>query len=145
MKGEYPERPVVSVGAVIIQDSCALVVKRGTNPGKGVWSVPGGKVELGETLPQAVAREAREETGVIVEPGKVLNVSDAIFRDEHGRIQFHYVFVDFWCRPLEGELRAAGDVTEVRWISRAELRSLPITPTAEQVLQKAFDGEQVGD
>lgn len=85
MKGEYPERPVVSVGAVIIHDSHALLVKRGTNPGKGVWSVPGGKVELGETLPQAVAREAHEETGMVVEPGKVVNVSDAIFRDEPNR------------------------------------------------------------
>lgn len=130
MRGEYPKRPVVSVGAIVIKDDCALVVKRGTNPGKGVWSVPGGKVELGETLQQAVAREAREETGMTVEPGEVLEVSDAIFHDDQGRIGFHYIFVDFFCRPVQGELHAATDVIDVRWLSRTELESLPVTTTA---------------
>ncbi len=140
MKAEYPERPIVSVGAIVINNkNCALIVKRGTEPGKGMWSVPGGKVEFGETLRQAVVRETHEETGMIVEPVDVLQVSDAIYRDNDGRIQFHYIFVDFRCHALKGELQAATDATDVRWINENELGSVPMTPTAQQVLRKAFE------
>jgi 8-oxo-dGTP diphosphatase len=95
MKRDYPPRPIVSVGAIVIDNNRALIVRRGTELLKGAWSVPGGAVELGETLRQAVAREAREETGLIVEPGAVVNVSDGIYRDARGHIQYHYVFIDF--------------------------------------------------
>ncbi len=138
MKSEYPDQPIVSVGAIVMQDGRALIVKRREEPGRGMWSVPGGKVELGETLRDAVAREAHEETGMIVQPGEMLAVSDAVYRDNHGRIQFHYVFVDFLCRAIRGELRAATDAADVRWLSEVELDTTPITPTAQRVLRKAF-------
>lgn len=98
MKSDYPQRPVVSVGAIVIHNDCALIVKRGTNPRKSIRSVPVGKVELSETLSHSVAREAQEETGIVVEPGEVLDVSDVVFHNEQRSVQFDYVFIDFLCQ-----------------------------------------------
>lgn len=139
MKRDYPDRPIVGVGAVILQDSHALVVKRAGEPLKGQWSIPGGAVELGETLRQAAAREALEETGLIVEPGDVVDVFDSIYRDPQGRCQYHYVLVDFFCRPVAGELRAGSDAGEVRWIRAEDLNTLEISETARKVLRKALE------
>src|SRR5690349_14580248 len=121
MKRDYPDRPLVGVGAVIVHEGRVVIVQRGTEPLKGQWSVPGGALEVGETLRQCAAREALEETGLQVEAGEVLEVFDAIHKQTDGRIQYHYVLIDFACGLIGGELKAAGDATEVRWVRAEEL------------------------
>ncbi|HEX6906186.1 MAG TPA: NUDIX hydrolase [Terriglobales bacterium] len=139
MKRDYPDRPLIGVGAVIVADNRVVVVRRGHEPLKGEWSIPGGVLEIGETLRAGAAREAVEETGLVVEAGEVLEVLDRIVRDAEGRIQFHYVLVDFLCRPTAGELRAGGDAEETRWISSSELESFPIADSAAAVLRKGLE------
>jgi ADP-ribose pyrophosphatase YjhB (NUDIX family) len=138
MKRDYPDRPIVGVGAVVVHEGRALVVRRAKEPLKGEWSIPGGAVELGETLREAAAREALEETGLVVEAGEVLEVFDSILRDPAGRTQYHYVLVDFLCGPLGGELCAASDVSDARWITEDELPDLHLTETAQRVIRKAL-------
>lgn len=139
MKRDYPDRPIVGVGAVIVQDGRALVVRRGTEPLRGEWSIPGGVLELGETLREGVAREAQEETGMTVEVGEVLEVFDRIVPDAEGKTRYHYVLVDFLCRPVAGEVRAGGDAAEARWISREELKTFVIADPAAAVIRKGLD------
>ncbi len=139
MKRDFPDRPLVGVGAVIVDAGRALIVERGREPLKGRWSIPGGALEVGETLRQCAAREALEETGLRVEAGEVLEVFDSIHHSADGRIEYHYVLIDILCRVLGGELRAASDALQARWITAAELDSLPLTETARQVLQQALD------
>jgi mutator protein MutT len=139
MKRDYPDRPLVGVGAVIVQDGRAVIVQRASEPLKGQWSIPGGLLEVGETLRQCAAREAREETGLEVEAGEVLEVLDSIYPDPEGRTRYHYVLIDFLCRPVGGELCAGSDAAQVRWVRREELGQFTIAPTALQVLRKAFD------
>jgi mutator protein MutT len=125
----YPDRPFVSVGALVIDNGKALLIQRGKEPLKGDWSLPGGAVEVGETLADAVKRELREETGLECEVGEVIGVFDRIYPDAAGRIEYHYILVDFLCRPTGGEARAAGDVDEARWLSATEIEVLsPIQP-----------------
>src|ERR1700757_1735689 len=100
MRREYPEAPLVGVGAVIIQENQVLLIQRGQEPLKGEWSLPGGALELGETLQQGIRREVLEETGLVVEPVAVVEVLDRISRDAEGRVQYHYVLVDFLCRVV---------------------------------------------
>lgn len=138
MKRDYPDRPIVGVGAVIVQDERVIVVRRNTEPLKGEWSIPGGVVELGETLRAAAAREALEETGLKVEAGEVIEVFDGIYHDESGRTQYHYVLIDFVCRPVGGELHAGSDASEVRWVREHELESLHMQPNTVRVLRKAL-------
>jgi mutator protein MutT len=138
MKRDYPDRPIIGVGAVIVESGRALVVRRGTEPLKGEWSIPGGVVELGETLRQAAAREAKEETGLEVEPGEVLEVVDRIMRDAERKVQYHYVLVDFLCRRVSGEARPGADASELRWITARELEDFPIADSAATVLKKGF-------
>ena len=109
MKREYPDSPLVGVGAVIIEEGRVLLVKRGHPPLAGEWSIPGGVLELGETLRQAAAREAQEETCLTVDPTELLGVYDRVLRDDDGHILYHYVLVDFLCRRVAGDSRAAGD------------------------------------
>jgi ADP-ribose pyrophosphatase YjhB (NUDIX family) len=139
MKRDYPDRPLIGVGAVIVADKRVVVVRRGHEPLKGEWSIPGGVVEVGETLREAAAREALEETGLRVEAGEVLEVLDRIVRDKEGRIQFHYVLIDFVCRVAGGELRAGGDAEETRWIGESELSRLGIADSAVEVLRKGLE------
>jgi 8-oxo-dGTP diphosphatase len=140
MKRDYPDRPFVSVGAVIVDPAGprAVLVRRATEPRRGEWSVPGGMVELGETIRQAARREALEETGLEVEPGEVLEVFDSILPDEQGNTRFHYVMIDVLCRPAGGELKAGGDVHEARWVSAAELDEFPTRPAIRELLRQAF-------
>lgn len=139
MKRDYPDRPLIGVGAVIVDGSRVVVVRRGHEPLKGEWSIPGGVLEIGETLRAGAAREALEETGLAVEAGEVLEVLDRIVRDAQGRVQFHYVLVDFLCRPVGGELRAGGDAEDVRWLSGEELEDFAIADSAAAVLRKGLE------
>jgi 8-oxo-dGTP diphosphatase len=143
MKRDYPERPLIGVGAVIVEGDRVVVVRRSHEPLKGEWSIPGGVLEIGETLRAGAAREALEETGLVVEAGEVLEVLDRIVRDGGGRIQFHYVLIDFLCRPAGGELRAGGDAEEARWISTGELDSFSIADSAAAVLRKGLERVKV--
>ncbi len=138
MKRDYPERPIVGVGAVIVSQNRALLVRRNTEPLKGEWSVPGGMLELGEKLRDGVRREALEETGLQVEPGEVLEVFDSIFTDDHGRTQYHYVLIDYLCRVISGEARAASDVSAVQWVTEDELSALNLRESIARVLRKGL-------
>ena len=138
MKRDYPERPILGVGAVIIRGDRVLLVRRATEPLKGEWSVPGGVLELGEKLREAVRREVLEETGLQVEPGEVLDVFDSIFRDQQGRTQYHYVVIDYLCHSMSEEAKAASDVSEVRWVRADELAAMGLRDAIEQVVRKGF-------
>jgi len=139
MKREFPEFPLVGVGAIIIKDDRVVLVKRAHPPIQGQWSIPGGVLEVGELVRQAAIREAREETGLIVEPGELLGVYDRILRNHEQRVQYHYVLVDFLCRPVGGELRADSDAAEVRWFARDELPALQLAEDTQEVIQKGFE------
>ena len=138
MKRDYPERPIIGVGAVIVSGDRALLVRRATEPLKGEWSVPGGVLELGEKLRDGAAREAWEETGLQVEVGEVVDVFDSIFPDAEGRTQYHYVLIDFLCRPLAGEAVAGSDVSEVRWVTESDLAGLGLRDSTAQVVRKGL-------
>ena len=109
MKREYPDTPLVGVGAIIIDEDRVVLVKRGHAPLQGKWSIPGGVLEVGETLRKAVVREVREETGLTIEPGELLGVFERVLPDDQGRMRYHYVLIDFLCRRVTGELSAADD------------------------------------
>jgi ADP-ribose pyrophosphatase YjhB (NUDIX family) len=119
MQREYPEAPVVAVGAVVVDQGRVLLVRRGREPLKGHWSLPGGMLEVGEPLTAGVAREVREETGLVVEPLELVELLDRIHRDGV-RVRYHYVIADYLCRVVSGELKAASDADAVRWTERAE-------------------------
>jgi ADP-ribose pyrophosphatase YjhB (NUDIX family) len=135
---EYPDRPIVGVGAVIVHEGRVLLVKRGNPPLLGEWSLPGGVVELGETLRAAAQREAYEETGLIVKAGEVLEVLDRIIPGKDGAPQYHYVLIDFLCTVQGGELRAGGDAADVRWAGESELAQYKLEQPALDVIRKAF-------
>ena len=117
MKRSYPTRPLVGVGAVIRKGRRVVIVRRSAPPLKNQWSIPGGLVEVGETLRQAVVREAREETGLTVKVGKLLEVFERILPGARGRTKYHFVLLDYLCRPLRGKLRAGSDAARARWIT----------------------------
>jgi len=117
---EYPPAPIVGVGAVVVDGDRVLLIRRGREPMKGQWSLPGGALEIGETLVDGVRREVREETGLEVEPLALVEVLDRIARDGEGRVQFHYVLLDYLCRVTGGELCCASDAVDVRWAKRDE-------------------------
>jgi mutator protein MutT len=139
MKREYPETPLVGVGAIIIEQGRVVLVKRGHPPLEGKWSIPGGLLEVGETLRTAVVREAREETGLTIEPGELLGVFERVLPDEHGRFRYHYVLIDFLCRRISGELLAGDDADEVGWFRQDELSELQLARETEEVVLKGFE------
>ena len=139
MRREFPEIPLVGVGAIIIEESRVLLVKRAHPPLQAQWSIPGGVLEVGELIREAAIREAREETGLIVEPGDLLGVYDRILRTAEKRVQYHYVLIDFLCRRVGGELAAADDAAEVRWFTRDELPALKLAEDTEDVIRKGFE------
>ena len=138
MQREFPEVPLVGVCAIIIEDSRVLLVKRAHPPLQAQWSIPGGVLEIGELVREAAIREAREETGLIVEPEHLLGVYDRILRNVEKRVQYHYVLVDFLCRRVAGDLAAASDAAEVRWFAREELPALNLAEDTQDVIQKGF-------
>jgi ADP-ribose pyrophosphatase len=128
---------VLGVGAVVVRAGAALLVRRGKEPLRGRWVVPGGTVELGETLEEAVAREVLEETGIVVRPREVMKVFDAIERDGP-IVRFHYVVVDYRCDFVSGELRAGSDATAVEWVDEADLGSYDVPSLALELLRRAL-------
>lgn len=128
----------MGVGGVLIHEGRVLLIRRGKEPLRGRWVVPGGTVELGETLEQALVREMEEETGLRVEPGEVLTVFDRIMR-EAGTVRYHYVIVDYLCSYVSGEARAASDAEAVAWARPAELAAYDLPQKASEVVQDAFE------
>ena len=142
MKREYPETPLVGMGAVILDQGRVVLVKRKFPPLAGEWSIPGGRLKIGETQREGVVREAREETGLTVDPVELLGVYDRLLRDEAGRILYHYVLIDFLCRRLTGELQASGDADDARWFSPEEIEKVSLVADTAQVIRLGF--EKVG-
>src|ERR1700687_1839802 len=139
MKREYPDAPLVGVGAIIIEHDRVVLVKRGQAPLAGEWSIPGGVLEVGETLRQAAVREALEETGLRVEVGELLGVYDRILRDSDERTLYHYVLVDFLCRRIAGEPLGAGDAAEARWFTRGEVGQLSLPEDTAEGIKLGFE------
>jgi len=142
---EYPDRPVVGVGGVIIDNGRALLIRRGSEPLRGEWSIPGGTLELGESLQQGVARELREETGLEVRVLELIEAFDRVFPSnsadspgENQRPRYHYVILDYLCERTAGEPRAGSDVTAVEFAAEDDLHKYHLTETATRVLKKAF-------
>ena len=135
-KREYPDYPRVGVGAIVINDGKVLLVKRGIEPSKGLWAIPGGSAELGETLQETAEREIMEETGLVIRAGNPIYTFDFIERDDAGRIRFHCAIVDVIADYVSGTPNAADDALEARWISPGELRELPVTNSTLQVLEE---------
>jgi len=136
-KREYPERPVVGVGGVVIRDGRVLLVRRGSEPLKGEWSIPGGTLELGETIAEGVARELREETGLQVRVLDLIEVFERIFPGK-GRPQYHFVILDYLCEAADGTPQPGSDVTDVAFAGEEELARYHLTPTATRVILSAF-------
>ncbi|MGD0348277.1 MAG: NUDIX domain-containing protein [Terracidiphilus sp.] len=145
---EFPQAPLVGVGAVVVHEGRVLLVRRGSEPLKGHWTLPGGLLELGESVVEGVVREVREETGLLVEPLELVDLIDRIHREagrETGRVRYHYVIADYLCRLTGGELRAASDADAVRWVERAEWNShsaLALDPITVRVIEKAWQRAQ---
>ena len=137
-KREYPQAPVVGVGGVVIHEGRALLIKRGSEPLKNQWSIPGGTLELGESIQEGVRRELREETGIEVRVGELIEVFDRIFRDAAGEIQYHFVIVDYLCEKISGEASPASDVTDTAWVREEDLWNYKLTEAATRVIRKAF-------
>ena len=132
----YPPVPVPAVGAVVVHEGAVLLVRRGRAPSRGVWAVPGGRVELGETLAEATEREVREETGVRVRAGEPIWSFDSVVRDEEGRVAFHYVIVDLLADYVDGEPSACDDALEARWARPEELSGLLVSKPTLELLER---------
>ena len=130
MQREYPPAPVIAVGAIIRHRDRLVLIRRDQEPARGYWTFPGGAVELGESLEDAVRREVLEETGLHVELGAVAAVIDRVDRDEAGAVRYHYIIVDYHVRPVGGALQPGSDVSDARWVALADLGNLPMTKKA---------------
>lgn len=145
MVREYPDRPVVGVGGVVIENGRALLIKRGSEPLLGQWSIPGGTLEIGESLQEGVARELLEETGLNVQVLDMIEVFDRIFIEPEDcragtkrRPKYHYVIVDYLCERRGGVAQPGSDVTDIAYAAENELENFHLTPTAMRVLRRAF-------
>ena len=134
----YPSQPVAGVGAIVLQRDDVLLVRRGNEPQRGLWSLPGGALELGESLHQGVRREVMEETGLEVRVLEFAGVFERIATDDNGAVQYHYVLLDYLCEPVGGALSAGDDAAEAAWVGRAELSGRALTPGLQPVIEKAF-------
>lgn len=135
---EYPTHPIPGVGIVVRKDDCVLLIQRGNPPRRGHWSLPGGVLEIGETWREAAVREVREECGIEIALGEIVDVVDIIVRDDAERAQYHYAIVDFAADFVSGTLRAASDVWDARWVSPDELLKFELPALTRQVIRKAI-------
>ncbi len=140
MSREFPERPLVGVGAVIIEHGRILLVKRANEPNKGKWSVPGGLVRVGETLIDALKREVREEVGVEIEVDDVACVSEEIFRN--GEVRFHYVIIDFFARIVDGDTRPGSDAEEIKWVPIHEVDKIEAVDFVKELIKSISKGRE---
>ena len=138
MSHEFPAAPVVGVGGVVVLDGKALIVKRGHEPRKGEWSLPGGRVELGESLPDATRREIKEETGLDVDVGPLVEAFDRVHRLD-GRVRYHFVILDYLCVPIGGELEAGDDADDVAWVAAEELEAYGVNAYAAAVIRRGLE------
>ena len=134
----YPEHPLLGIGALIFEGGCILMAQRGKAPLMGQWSLPGGLVETGESLENAVRREVLEETGLEVKPLGVLEIFERIMRNAEGAAEYHYVLLDYICRVTGGTLCAGDDASRVQWVERRALKDLHITEGTLAVIEKGF-------
>ena len=134
----YPPRPILGIGAIILDRDRVLLVERGKPPLQGYWSLPGGVLEVGERLEEGVRREIMEETGLQIKPLGIVEVFERIMRDAAGRAEYHYVLVDYLCRATGGALCAASDCANARWVPRRSLPEYRITEGTLPVIEKAF-------
>jgi mutator protein MutT len=139
VKRLYPSQPVVGVGAIIVCNGKILLEKRKSEPGRGKWSIPGGLVELGESTEQAVIREVKEETGLDVENPELIDVVNNIILDANGKIEYHFVIVDYFVKLRGGELKAADDAEELKWVALDDVEKYNITSTLRAFLQRNME------
>jgi len=140
MSRQYPPAPIVGVGVITVNDEKkVLLVKRGNEPRKGLWSVPGGMVELGERVREAGIREVKEECNIDVEPEEVISVVDIILKDQDNGVKYHYVLIEYLAKYLGGEVQAQSDVLEAGWFARTELDDLDLPEVTRKVIEKAYD------
>jgi len=143
MRRRYPKHPLLGVGALIFtragRRGPILLVERGGKPLKGYWSLPGGLVEPGEQLEDAVRREVKEETGLEIQPMRLFEIFQRIMRDEQGRVEYHYVLADYVCKVVGGNLRAGDDVSRAEWARRSELERYRLTEGTLEVIERAFE------
>ena len=138
MAREYPAHPVVGVGAVVVRDGQALVIKRAHEPRKGEWSLPGGLLELGESLQDGARREIKEETSLDVEVGPVIETFDRVHRDDHGGVRYHFVIVDFVCWSSQGEAKPGSDAEGVAWVTPDDIDAYHVNAHAKAVIEKGL-------
>jgi len=145
MRRRYPDRPIMAVGAIVVKDGRVLLARRGKQPSYGLWSVPGGAVRLGERLRPATQREIREECGIEVELTDVIEVVERMVRDDGGRIQYHYVIVDYLARWVSGELAPSAEVLEARWVPPGEFPQYQMTAGTAEVIHRMLEaGKRAG-
>ncbi len=139
MRKEYPNRPVVAVGAIVFRDNRVLLVRRGQPPSRDLWAIPGGRVEIGETLQEAAEREILEETGIIIQAREPVYAFDYIERDGSALPRFHYVIIDLIADYVRGETRAGDDAADVCWVSAAELDDLNVSSKTVHLLKSHYN------
>jgi len=138
MQREHPKQPLIGVGALIVENSRVVLIKRGKAPLLGEWSIPGGMLELGETLRQGAEREALEETGLVVRATELLGVFDRVVLDAEGKIVYHYVLIDFLCERISAELHAGADAADAKWFTPEEVAMLPLAEDTAEVIRAAL-------
>ncbi|HTX52147.1 MAG TPA: NUDIX hydrolase [Candidatus Baltobacteraceae bacterium] len=145
MVRDYPDRPFLAVGTIVVRDGRILLARRGKEPSYGLWSIPGGAVEVGEDLKTAARREVREECGIEVECTDVIEIVERVTRDSAGRVRFHYVIIDYLAHWVSGELKSSDEVLEARWVPPAEFAQYEMTRgTPDVVLRMLATGRRAG-
>jgi 8-oxo-dGTP diphosphatase len=144
-KREYPDRPIVGVCGVVIEHGRTVLIRRSNPPLEGQWSIPGGILEVSETILQGVERELHEETGLVVRAGELIEVFERIIPDKDGRTQYHFVIIDYLCERLSGSPRPGGDALEAVWVEQGDLERYALVPAVIRVLGKAFELARLRD